>query len=406
MKDDKYITIPKKFLNVKVIYQLIIAATQYKDADEIAKLFNILTKENLKNINNKANETLIEALSIYNLESNENETRKSRFILSNLDKINSDRLEGLEEVIYSKLLKNNNIIGSLDEDLLVKIVIVSSFKGNKLIAKEIINDIISRKLYIEKDANKQYLMLCGFYLGIEDIRTIPCMVKEYIKIMDSEIDNEFVNFIKGNTEFDRAYYKFNKQRFRVLNRNLVEYLYEIIPEQMKTQKITSNSKTQKQINSLDILYINKYDKICDVDKTPLRYKMERINVYDYYEVKKLGQVNEHILYCPECQRKSVSIEILRKLYKRIDKTSKFKFSNLKEVNKVPPLNMLGYNTGITRSDRLANLKDIVLPALGVDKTLEYINYLIKTQENKKNAEFSRPLMEWKHDIKFINENYK
>lgn len=406
MEKDKYITIPKKFLNIKVIYQLIITAIEYEDAFEIEKLFDVLKKENLKNINIKANATLIDALVVYNLKSTEINTHKARFISISLDKFNSERLEGLEEKIYTDLLKNENLLADLNEDLIIQILTSATFKGNKIIAKDIVNDIISKKIYIEKEANRHYLMLCGLYLGIEEVRSLSYMVKEYIKIMDSEIDNEFVNFLMGNIEFDKDYYKVNKQRFKVLNKNLVEYIYKFVPEEMKSQRVSKNIRRNRETKSLDVLYINKYDKICDVDKTDLRYKMEKINVYDYYRVKKIGELNEHILYCPNCQRKSVSIEILRKLYKRIDSKSKLKFSNLVQVNKVPPLNMLGYNTGITRSDRLANLREIILPTLGVEKTLEYINYFIKTQENKKGMEFSRPLMEWKHDIKFISENYK
>lgn len=406
MEKDKYITIPKKFLNIKVIYQLIITAIEYEDAFEIEKLFDVLKKENLKNINIKANATLIDALVVYNLKSTEINTHKARFISISLDKFNSERLEGLEEKIYTDLLKSENLLADLNEDLIIQILTSATFKGNKIIAKDIVNDIISKKIYIEKEANRHYLMLCGLYLGIEEVRSLSYMVKEYIKIMDSEIDNEFVNFLMGNIEFDKDYYKVNKQRFKVLNKNLVEYIYKFVPEEMKNQRVSKNIRRNRETKSLDVLYINKYDKICDVDKTDLRYKMEKINVYDYYRVKKIGELNEHILYCPNCQRKSVSIEILRKLYKRIDSKSKLKFSNLVQVNKVPPLNMLGYNTGITRSDRLANLREIILPTLGVEKTLEYINYFIKTQENKKGMEFSRPLMEWKHDIKFISENYK
>lgn len=421
INDEKFISLDKDIFDVKSIYYLILKATESKKIDNIKKLFNLLDINESKKLGEKVCKDFIEALNIYRLYSLDDDNTKREFLIKSLEKLNPEKLSKIESEVFNNILNRYEILAYIDEDFLIKFARQNAFSGNKEIAKKIIRYIIENNRVIEKYSNRENIMLIGLHIGIERVRKLSFIELIYIKAMDSEFDNHFINFLMGNTNLTEDYFKKNAQKIRVLNNNLVQYIYSLISErgeeiiykpslelkqpkkEIEVIKKETNIKTPKV--ALKSIYINRNTKICDDDSSILRTRLENLNYYDLTGKTKLGEVNEYILYCPKCKKKSVNADIIRKIYKRLDHNYRLKFLNVDLKNQSTSLNLFGYNVGVPRRDRVALLKEVIIPALGVKKVIEDLNYLIYLHENNKGKDFSNSLIEWRNDINEIKKNY-
>ncbi|MGL4450187.1 MAG: hypothetical protein ACRCTZ_03210 [Sarcina sp.] len=426
--EDGTITLDKSLFDIKSIYYLLGQALKLKSTEDIALLFSLIKKEEVIKLTEKSNKLLIDSLCFYNIYSFENIDKKQVFIVNSLEKLNPEKFEGFYRKIFNELISSQNVQSFINEDFLIKFIRKTAFSENKDIAKRIINNILSSERVITGESNIQNIMLIGLYLGIEQVRKVSYIEPLYIKAMDSRYDNLFINFLIGKIKLDFSQLDNNIINIKVLNKNLVRYIYSIAKENDRDQSQFFESKlfktsllkehpVKKESVSKDAtkvvkkesakrgilkeILVNKNTRVCDIDNGLLRYSGQSLNYYDSQMNKVMGEVLENILVCTTCKRKMVNGDVIRKIYKKIPHSYRLKFKNQNDIN----LSTFKYNIGLPRSERTKLLKEVICPAMGVENVIKALNKLIDAHRVSRVKDYSLSIIEWEHDIKKLRAYY-
>ena len=426
------ISLSKNIFSIKSIYYLLAQAIKINSTYEIKDLFNLLKKPELVTLSEKSNSLLISALCVYSTYSTENIDEKKCFIAGCVAKLNAEKLGGNERKIFNELIFTYKMYEFMDEDFLIKFIRKVVFTDNKDIAKSIVLGIIDSERVIVGDTNIQTLMFIGLHLGIEKCRKVEYMEALYMSAMDSRYDNLFINFLIGKLNLDYTQIEDNLSKIRVLNKNLVKYIYSVVSEkksikveehnnismQVDTSKVkTSNSpkllsevrlekkvvKTiiKKEKAPLKSIILNKNTRTCDSDGEGLKQIAEKLCYYNG-SGKLIGEVKTHVLICKECKKKVINSDVIRKIYKELSIEYRIKFSNKKDIG----LSAFKYNIGLPRSERFKLLKEVVCPAFGILNTIKEIENMIESCLGNREHDYKLSIIEWEYDVEKIKEFYK
>lgn len=419
LESENDVIIDKSLLDLKSIYYLLANSKKAKNTQMIKVLFDMLEKESLQNISNASAESLLDSIFTYSLYDMSENHKKAEFIARAITKLNPDKITSRQRKIYTDIIVNYQMEQYIDEDFLIKFIRNCTFSSDYDIAKNLIISIITEKRIIKGDTNIQNIMILGLYLNIEKVRKLPYTESLYISAMNNRYDNMFINFLIGKVKLDYSQIEKNIQSIRVLNKNLVNYIYKIASEKrniksfiedeeptdilMKEVKI-SQKETKKVIKSSDektdskeeiaikSVYLNKNKRECDEDGAQLIVKPLRIAYYNSND-EAVGSILEHVLICKKCGKKIINSDIVRKIYRKISKDCHIKFRNEGKIT----LSMFRYNIGLTRMDRFELLKDVVCPALGVIEVINQLDDIIKAHKNQPLKDYTMSILEWEND---------
>ncbi|WP_297522345.1 hypothetical protein [uncultured Clostridium sp.] len=426
------VELSKELFNIKSIYYLLGVALKLKSASEIRILFELINRDESLKLTEKSNKLLVDALCFYSIYSFDKEEEKKAFLVKSLEKLNPEKFDGFYRKVFTQIITTYEMQNYIDEDFMIKFIRKTAFSRDKDIAKSILISIVNSGRIIVGQSNIQNVMLIGLYLGIENIRKLNYIQPLYIKAMDSRFDNLFINFLVGKIKLDFTLLDSNMMNIKVLNKNLVSYIYSIAKETKKVvlddvnyeSKLfkTSLIDTEKpstvvkgspvkvvekkivkaiKLEPLKSVVVNKSTRTCDQDGGDLKIIGQSILYYDPMLKNSLGEVLENILICKTCKKKVVNSDIVRKIYKKIPHSYKLKFKNQKDIN----LNIFKYNIGLPRSERTKLLKEVIAPAMGAFNVIEALKKLVDMHKMDKSGNYSLSIAEWEHDIKKLETDY-
>lgn len=391
LKDSKdSVIVPLAIMNIQLIYTLLLTYSKYEMFNEISKILNSITPDDINKLKLKNKEQMLKCIIKYLNNFNENTDVNIVGVNNILTYIlNGDISEELNS-IYKDLFINDrySFIISRSNILLYLIKLFLNDYHNE--AKEVLKIIINKKYY----ADFNHKELVNFL-----------MVRAYYNKFNKDNDN-LDSFIKQNTNKEISF-------LRNLDKNkgkrIETYLdFDDITKNIKECNIDVAKKLYEiYINSrpeIDDLYISKNNK-CENDNNELKMVKANIPIYNIIENKKTRVLETDVLWCKCCNKFSLTTKLLEEVYKVLNVSEGIKYKSLSGLNLKSQLMILGYNTNLDRERRWELLQNRVIPTLGYSKVFNHISFLINLNKNKINKDFSRSLTEWNHDLSKLRNKY-